>query len=362
MRMNLYESSTLVKLPLAQRTPKGNQGGQLVTQIRADRAIPEGLIQAASLGTLVPFIGAGASSIAGCPRWGEFADRALDSLVRDGTLSAAQRSQLSSLSPRVKLSVAKLTAARAGSVIRYRDILHPSKEWSAHSEGRRLYGYISALSSRFVTTNYDDWLNLVLPLPELDLAPTEPTKSIREEQQRQKLDLPEDITADRFLTPNTVVHLHGSLDDPSKMIMSTSDYIHRYANDRILASGDRENPVLRFLEYLFQENTVLFIGYGLEELEILEYVIMKARASGEKKSNVAKHYLLQGFFSFEADLLKYLQDYFLEECGIELIPFSRDRNDWMQLTEVVKSFAMAMPKNDKVIVQELAEMEAFARG
>jgi hypothetical protein len=35
--------------------------------------------------------------------------------------------------------------------------------------------------------------------------------------------------------------------------------------------------VLTSLDYLFSNRTVLFIGYGLDELEILEYVILKAR-------------------------------------------------------------------------------------
>ena len=277
-------------------------------------------------------------------------------------MTAAQRSQLSNLSPRVKLSVAKLRAARAGSAINYRDILHPSKGWSEHYDGRKLYGYISALSSRFVTTNYDDWLSVVLPTIDLDVSPEGHSDSSRSEQKREKLHLSEHMTPDRFLAPNTVVHLHGSLDDPEHMIMSTSDYIRRYANDRIVDSNDRENTVLRFLEFLFQQNNVLFIGYGLEELEILEYVIMKAKATGSRRSEVAKHYLLQGFFSFEEDLFTSLKDYFLSECAIELIPFSRDKNDWLQLTEVLETFAEAIPKSDRATVQELADMETLVRG
>ena len=125
---------------------------------------------------------------------------------------------------------------------------------------------------------------------------------------------------------------------------------------------DEENPVLRFLEFLFKEKTVLFLGYGLEELEILEYVVMKARATLGPKMNEARHYLLQGFFSFEAATCRSLKDYFLQECGIQLIPFSRDEKDWKQLIDVLGVFAKALPKNDEVIVQQLAEMEELARG
>ena len=336
------------------------------SQIRSIPEVPSGLVEAATRGTLVPFIGAGVSNIAGCPRWSEFADRALDSLVKSGALSAAQRSQLSTLSARVKLSVAKLTAERKGVEIDYRGILHPSKEWSSHPNGRRIYSHISALSSKFVTTNYDDWLDIALPTADLDIGDgrDRASESKRPEQRRTKLHLPSEITADNFLlSPQTVVHLHGALLDPSGMVLSTSDYIKRYANDRLRGDEEEEeNRVLRFLEFLFREKTVLFLGYGLEELEILEYVIMKARATAGRQAKVARHYLLQGFFSFESEIFLSLKEYFLHECGIELVPFSRDEKDWAQLIDVLEAFAKALPVNNEMIVQELAEMEALARG
>lgn len=336
------------------------RGLNLPIEIRSLPSVPQGLIDAATRTTLVPFVGAGISQLAGCPRWSEFADRALDSLVVQQVLTAAQRSQLGGLSPRVKLSVAKLTARRKNVNINYRELLQKTRDWSADPAGRRIYSYISALSSKFVTTNYDEWLDIVLPPFELSPEQAETRTNRREEKRRTKLHLPSEITVANFL-PNTVVHLHGAVEDPDNMVLSTSDYIQRYANDRRRGEGDEENQVLRFLEYLFREKTVLFLGYGLEELEILEYVVMKARAMGQR-NNIAQHYLLQGFFSFEAEICASLQDYFLHECGIELIPFSRDENDWRQLINVLESFAKALPANDELIVQELAEMEELARG
>lgn len=331
-------------------------------EIRPIPEVPPGLIEAATRNTLVPFVGAGVSRLAGCPSWIEFADRAVDSLVKQGALSAAQRSQLAPLAPRVKLSVAKLTAQRKGATVDYRAILQKTKEWSAEPEGRRVYGHISALSKRFVTTNYDEWLDLALPQFELNADAKVETDDKREDEKRTPLHRPEDMTAEKFSKENTVVHLHGALAEPSGMILSTSDYIGRYASDRHRAGGKGENAVLTFLEFLFKEKTVLFLGYGLEELEILEYVIMKARTAVDAQNREARHYLLQGFFSFEAEVCNALQDYFLQECGIQLIPFSRDENDWGQLVPVLEAFAKALPASDGMIVQDLKEMEELLRG
>jgi hypothetical protein len=304
----------------------------------------------------VPFVGAGVSRLAGCPSWVQFADRALDSLVAQGILNPAQRSQLSGLSPRIKLSVAQFTAEEKGVKVKFREILEKD-DWSADSDGRRVYGTISALGERFVTTNYDEWLDLVLPPfdPDTDGTSTHSTHGLA---RRTKIHELKDFTAANFQKSDCVVHLHGIIGEPDRMIMTTGDYVSRYANDR--HKDDDENRILTFLETLFDQKSVLFLGYGLEELEILEYIIMKARASGHRKE--AKHFMLQGFFSFETELCNALQTYFLNECGVELIPYLRDEHDWRQLIFVLEHFAKGLPMNSKLVAQELLEMKALLRG
>lgn len=68
--------------------------------------VPSGLREASARRTLVPFIGAGASALAGCPGWKEFADKSLRCLVGP-RFSYSQLQQLDHLHPRVKLSLAR---------------------------------------------------------------------------------------------------------------------------------------------------------------------------------------------------------------------------------------------------------------
>ena len=143
--------------------------------------------------------------------------------------------------------------------------------------------------------------------------------------------------------------------------MNVIDYIQRYANDRGTGGSATENRALTFLEYLFEQHTVLFIGYGLEELEILEYVILKARRQPNTANNEARHYLLSGFFSHQSTLLSSMQDYYLRECGIQLIPFLRDQKDHHQLLEVLEDFAERMPASAPLVLQEEQELEHLAR-
>jgi hypothetical protein len=146
------------------------------------------------------------------------------------------------------------------------------------------------------------------------------------------------------------------------MILTTQDYVRHYANDRLSGDPSRENRVLTFLEYLFDNKTVLFIGYGLEELEILEYVILKARRPPGTPGREARHYILQGFFSHEEALLRSLKSYYLSECDIQLIPFLRDDKDWDQLLDVLEEFARTIPASAPLMLQKAQEMEDLLNG
>src|SRR6266566_7154194 len=83
--------------------------------------IPAGLREAAATGTLVPCSGAGASVLAGCPGWKEFADKSLRWLVEQRKFSHSQLDQISHLHPRVKLSLARTIASKHQIEIAYKE-------------------------------------------------------------------------------------------------------------------------------------------------------------------------------------------------------------------------------------------------
>jgi hypothetical protein len=142
------------------------------------------------------------------------------------------------------------------------------------------------------------------------------------------------------------------------MIMTTSDYIDYYAGyNRSSHDPVTEKPVLTFLDFLFRNRTVLFIGYGLEELEILEYVLAK----GPDHTGEVHHYMLQGYFSHEDALMRNMQGYYRNECGIDLRGFSRDERDWDQLLDVIEAFAEGMPASSPLVQQKMQDMESLLR-
>lgn len=314
--------------------------------------IPDRLRLAAKQGTLIPFIGAGVSQLGGCPGWDEFANAALRFFVQEGKLSHAQLDQLLSLSARIKLAVAQGLEQEHKLPIEFKKLLQPPAD-HCQELGDRVYASLGKLASTFVTTNYDEWLD---KMPTANGSSSSPASDLPNTLRNVVYKL-EDLDDEKLKTPNTVLHIHGSVRDRKSMVLTTSDYLKRYRSHRLDGSSDRENPFLTFLEILFTQKNVLFVGYSLSELEVLEYVVQKARQDHKKNNEEPRHYILQGFFSHQLELKKSLECYYRNECGIGLLAFSRDTQDWRQLLDVVEYLGKEIPVGPLLALQERREME-----
>jgi hypothetical protein len=326
--------------------------------------IPERLRLAAKQGIVIPFIGAGVSQLGGCPSWEEFGNAALRFFLTRGKIDHAQFDQLSRLPARVKLSVAIGLEKQHRMEIDFSSILETG-DAKARAMGDEAYGHLAKLARVFVTTNYDKWLDLppatAPALAESDANPATVTPPSR----RAIHYLPEHFTDVSLTTPDTVFHIHGSVERRDSMILATSDYLNRYASHRMSSDKLHENPFLTFLGHLFRTKSILFIGYSLSELEVLEYVIQKARgveptaADPSQPREEPRHYLLQGFFTHEAALMRSFRDYYLQECNIGLLPFSKDQRGWGQLIHVLEYLAQAIPVGGLLPSQQRLEMDAL---
>lgn len=320
-------------------------------------AIPQPLLDAAQRGTLIPFVGAGASVLAGCPTWRQLADGALRACIEANRFTYAQLAQIEHLSPRVKLSIARGLEAEHKLTIDYAKLINPKLGYE-NEVGSRVYRALGNLGKTFITTNYDEWLDTEIPDQPLQVNPpaAPQTTTANAPSKRRAIADTNEFTAANLSQPRTVFHLHGMLNDPKGMVITTRDYITRYANDRTEADADRENRTLTFLSHLFANKTVLFVGYGLEDLEILEYVIQKARMLSPEGEAEARHFMLQGYFSHQSELMRSLTQYY-RQCDIQLLPFQRDQKDWVQLIDVLEHFASALPATAPLDLQIQAEME-----
>ena len=101
--------------------------------------VPQGLREAAQRGTLIPFVGAGASVLAGCPTWAQLADGALMACMAADKFTHGQMAQIRQLSPRMKISIARAVEAEHGLRIDYGKLVNRRDGYKNNEVGQRVY-------------------------------------------------------------------------------------------------------------------------------------------------------------------------------------------------------------------------------
>ncbi len=272
---------------------------------------PDEIVQAGLNGDLVFFIGAGASMLLGLPSWSGLAAKALEDLRQDGYLNYSEIEQLNGLDPKKQLSIACSIAEDN----RYE--LGLTKHFVGKSEGDSIYKAINDIGCSCVTTNYDD----LLAPRFVDVKDGSATAaSVNRVYEKEK------FFAKLLNEPGAVVHLHGAISKPETMIVTTKDYLKHY---------DHEN-VKEFLGELFEKKTILFLGYGLEEAEILEHIL---RRGSVKPTSDRRRFALQGFFLSQRPLYENLYTYYEKSFGVHLLGFVRDHENYKRLEAIIKTWA-----------------------
>lgn len=308
---------------------------------------PDQLIKdAAKHGELVVFVGAGASKLCGSPDWRGFANQVVDTLEREGGLNFLEAEQLKGIGDsRRTLSIAMALAKEKSIFIDFDSILHPE---SQRPPGVDLYELLANLRPVFVTTNYDKWLDREGPeAPSLEAPGAEDSAPTKGPGTRPKYYLPEHLTSDRLAERGAVIHLHGSYSVPSSMIVSLRDYIEHYADHRVQA----------FLAEMFRNHTVLFIGYGLAELEILDHIIRANEGVADAGVREPSHFILYAHRSSEAAQTTFIKRFFREQCGVQVIPYCIDAKGYGELVDVFRSWAPELDVRDPTLLDLQAHLD-----
>ncbi|MCL1044702.1 SIR2 family protein [Shewanella electrodiphila] len=291
--------------------------------------IPEEILEAAKDGRLVLFVGAGASMMVGMPSWPGLASAALNSLVEQGYIDYAEFDQLKTLDPKKQLSIADFIAKGQGNRLELTQYLKARRTSS-------IYPNINSIQATCVTTNYDHELS---PLP-LEEASEKETKASVERKSGV-----DNLQAADLKVPGTVIHLHGDMDNHDTMIVTTRDYLAHYD----------EPKVQHFLSELFKDYVVVFIGYGLEESEILEHILR--RSGVEESVTERQRFLLQPFFKNQQSLYERLKVYHQKSFGVHLIGYARDEKDYQQLEDVIELWASKLTVRPPALVGDIEMMD-----
>jgi len=145
--------------------------------------------------------------------------------------------------------------------------------------------------------------------------------------------------------PGTVIHLHGAASNPESMVVTTREYLEHY-DDR---------TVQHFLGELFEKKTVLFVGYGLKEVEVLEHILRRgsARASTQER----RRFALQGYFFSQARLYERLHRYYERSFGVHVIGFPLDYATYDQQTDILNHWAQRLKVKRQPLVDDIAKID-----
>lgn len=227
-------------------------------------------IKDASLsGDLIIFIGAGVSSILGCLRWIETAKDLLHYCREASLISFWEEQRMLNLyntNPRKMITIAKSRLSKK----EYRNRLKTSLRGKSELKTTMpVYKILSGINAIYITTNIDNHFRDVLgknntyhKMPDFKI---------------------------RNLRPGRLFYLHGHKANMNKIVFTIDEYIRHY-NQKIIQ---------KFLSEIFvnpnKKYCLLFLGYGLEELEIIDFMIGK---TGEKDGTIPtkKIYVIPIFF------------------------------------------------------------------
>jgi len=287
---------------------------------------------AAQSGELAVFVGAGVSRLVNCPTWEGFADKILIQLVPLG-IDYYELSQIQAIpDPKKKLSIARIVAQEKKIDLNYKAI------FEIDVPAANVYSHLNKFNCTFVTTNYDKFL-----VPQS--RKTEPEGKWRFYKKA-------DLLREKLDVNGNVIHLHGCIDDPKSMVITTRDYLDHYSRP----------DVQEFLTYLFESKTVLFLGYGLEEIEILEYILRRGGAADRGATTRINRFILQGFFNAEMALFQKLESYYRETFVADLIGFPKDYQSYSQQVEILATWAEKLIFKGMALTDEAAALEDEING
>lgn len=290
------------------------------------------ILKASHSGRLVVFLGSGVSALLGYRNWKEYADAKAEWLFKKRYINFHDKEKLRRLDAKKILSICDIIFQEKGitcSEYNEKDFLfQASNEHKCDNDEVQIYKDLYEFKAVYITTNYDDCLDKIAN-GSGDIEIDGKIIENGEASQPKVFFLDDDFTSPKLTLPGNVFHIHGSVNSAESMVITGLDYIKRYARDTKLES---------FLTSIFQEYTVLFIGYGLEEIEILDFIVSTGRRKNSDIGNVIKHYALFPTFLDEETMFGFY-DKFYNKLGIKLIPYYKDECGYAILKDIIKRWS-----------------------
>lgn len=270
--------------------------------------LPQQIIDAVNSNTLAVFIGAGISRIIGCASWKTLANNLIEFCFSKSCINFKEKETLSAYDPKKSITICKSILTQKGFEDDFIKIIKDSlKSDNDRTNLINVYQELYGLRGLFITTNVDDCFHN--KFERLNIA-------YKEEDFKLSIN-------NKDIDKSKLYQIHGSLLSPDTLVFTVSDYLKKYNKSPNFQS---------FMNILFSEYVILFVGYGLEEFEVLDYLITKF---DHNERIEMKHFILLPYYRGENRIVKFDRCYY-RDLGITVLPYEKDEKGYDQLYEVIK--------------------------
>lgn len=291
--------------------------------------IPKEIIDAVNNDKLAIFIGAGVSQIIGCKGWNQLAqnlvDRCFSTKKEDGSrcINFKEKDMLSHNNDPKKLiticyGILEQNDRKNVFFDEFKKSLEPNPELI---KSQNIYNELDGLHGLCITTNADQHFDSKFNPPQIVYNDFNPSNIDR----------------------TKLYHIHGSILNEDSLIFTVPQYIQRY-NDR---------QFKEFLKTIFDRYIVLFLGYGMAEFELLDFLITKYDSN---KGKELKHIILLPFYKGEENILKFERHYY-RPMGIWVLGYEKDKIGYNQLYKIIKAWSSEINQTSTYLHDSFKELE-----
>jgi hypothetical protein len=291
--------------------------------------LPDEIKKAVNRDRLVVFIGAGVSRIIGCKGWSELGDKLVDVCFDGNCINHREKVALNrEKTPKKKISIVRhILSEQKQDDLFFRTIRKHLRANPQKAERFPIYKELYKLRAVYVTTNVDECFDDLYFRDSIVYRP-------------------QDFDAGN-IDRTRLYHLHGTIKDPDSMIFTTSKYLEHYSDPNIQ----------QFLGTIFSEYTVLFIGYGMEEFEVLDFLFTKTGGSSKE----LKHFILLPMYRGEENILAF-EEFYHGDLGIHVVSYAIDDKGYDQLHHVIENWQKEINLSSTFLHDSFEEIDRNIHG
>jgi len=285
--------------------------------------IPEEVIDNLGRKKLAFFIGAGVSRIIGCKGWDEFASSLLLECNKRKYIDHLEYENLKQEKDLKKIIT--IVYSIFDEKKEMKEFIKLFKNSLAFDSDLKkeydIYSLLIKFEAVYITTNADSHFDSFFP-----------------ENNRIYT-----FTKDMQIEQGKLYHIHGMESHPESLVFTIDQYLNKY-----------NAPYFRdFLINLFKDYIIVFIGYGLSEYEVLDFLVEKTYS---KTHHELKHFFIKAFFSHEDYILKHDRRYF-DRLGINIVGYEKDKLGFAELYKLLESWERECHLSTSMITTGLDDIE-----